>query len=58
MDDAQAAEVDVRVVPTSRPSAENLLDFQRYMRELDKAGREDEFWSLGRAVFEVVLTGA
>ena len=37
---------DLCVVHTSHPilSAENLVDFQRFMGELDRAGRESHFW--------------
>ena len=43
------------VVHTSQPilSAENLVDFQRFMGELDRAGREDHFWKMWGAVWEV-----
>eukprot|EP00439_Symbiodinium_sp_Y106_P083398 s887_g23.t1 len=34
-------------------SAENLVDFQRFMGELDRAGREDHFWKMWGAVWEV-----
>ena len=46
---------DLCVVHTSHPilSAENLVDFQRFMGELDRAGRESHFWQMWGAVWEV-----
>ena len=43
------------MVHTSQPilSAENLVDFQRFMGELDRAGRENHFWKMWGAVWEV-----
>ena len=44
---------DLCVVHTSHPilSAENLVDFQRFMGELDRAGRESHFWQMWGAVW-------
>ena len=49
------ADQDLCVVHTSQPilSAENLADFQRFMGELDRAGRESHFWQMWGAVWEV-----
>eukprot|EP00439_Symbiodinium_sp_Y106_P030480 s6667_g3.t1 len=49
------ADWDLCVVHASQPilSAENLVDFQRFMGELDRAGRENHFWKMWGAVWEV-----
>eukprot|EP00439_Symbiodinium_sp_Y106_P061427 s4257_g9.t1 len=49
------ADCDLCVVHTSQPIlfAENLVDFQRFMGELDRAGREEHFWKMWGAVWEV-----
>eukprot|EP00439_Symbiodinium_sp_Y106_P065794 s4205_g10.t1 len=46
------ADWDLCVVHTSQPilSAENLVDLQRFMGELDRAGRESHFWKMWGAV--------